>query len=98
MPCVLRQLHATLKRDGVLFSSNPRGDNQEGWNDGRYGAYHDLAAWRRWLSAAGFAKLEHYYRPVGLPCAQQPWLASVWRRLNGNDDAAAQVSPEKPTL
>ncbi len=80
LPRVLGQLHATLKNDGVLFSSNPRGDNQEGWNGGRYGAYHDLAAWRAYLTAAGFVELEHYYRPTGLPFEQQPWLASVWRK------------------
>jgi SAM-dependent methyltransferase len=77
---VLRQLHATLKPGGVLFSSNPRGTNDEGWNRGRYGAYHDLATWRRWMTNAGFIELEHYYRPAGLPREQQPWLASVWRR------------------
>lgn len=79
LPRVLRELHATLKPGGVLFSSNPRGDNDEGWNRGRYGAYHDLEAWRRYLSAAGFAEVRHYYRPPGLPREQQPWLASVWR-------------------
>ena len=47
---------------------------------GRYGAYHDLDAWRGYVSAAGFVELEHYYRPTGLPREQQPWLASVWRR------------------
>jgi SAM-dependent methyltransferase len=77
---VLRQLHATLKPGGVLFSSNPRGRNEEGWRGGRYGAYHDLETWRRYVVAAGFAELEHYYRPTGLPLEQQPWLASVWRR------------------
>ncbi len=76
---VLRQLHATLKPAGVLFSSNPRGENEEGWSHGRYGAYHDLEAWRRYMSEAGFSELEHYYRPAGLPRARQPWLASVWR-------------------
>ncbi|WP_285419567.1 class I SAM-dependent methyltransferase [Pseudomonas sp. efr-133-TYG-5] len=81
LPRVLRQLHATLKPGGVLFSSNPRGDNQEGWNGQRFGAYHDLAAWQQLLTAAGFVELEHYYRPAGLPREQQPWLASVWRRL-----------------
>jgi len=81
LPRVLRELHAALKPGGVLFSSNPRGHNEEGWNGDRYGAYHDLAAWRRRLTAAGFAELEHYYRPAGLPRAQQPWLASVWRKL-----------------
>jgi len=81
LPRVLRQLHHTLRPDGVLFSSNPRGENQEGWNRGRYGAYHDLPAWRGYLTAAHFTELEHYYRPAGLPREQQPWLASVWRRL-----------------
>jgi len=81
LPRVLGQLHATLKPGGVLFSSNPRGENQEGWNHGRYGAYHDLENWRRVLTAAGFSELHHYYRPAGLPCDQQPWLASVWRKV-----------------
>jgi SAM-dependent methyltransferase len=82
LPRVLRQLHSALKAAGVLFSSNPRGENEEGWDGERYGAYHDLAAWRRYLSAAGFTEVEHYYRPAGLPRDQQPWLASVWRRLS----------------
>jgi SAM-dependent methyltransferase len=81
LPAVLRQLHATLKANGVLFASNPRGDNQEGWQGERYAAHHDLERWRAYLLAAGFVELEHYYRPAGLPRAQQPWLASVWQRV-----------------
>lgn len=80
LPRVLGELHATLKPGGVLFSSNPRGNNEEGWNKGRYGAYHDLEAWRRYVTGAGFEELSHYYRPPGLPREQQPWLATVWRR------------------
>jgi len=80
LPRVLGELHAALKPGGVLFSSNPHGANQEGWNKGRYGAYHDLESWRRHVTAAGFAELSHYYRPAGLPREQQPWLATVWRR------------------
>ncbi len=80
LPRVLRELNATLKPRGVLFSSNPHGRNEEGWNRGRYGAYHDLETWRRFASAVGFAELTHYYRPAGLPRDQQPWLASVWRK------------------
>jgi SAM-dependent methyltransferase len=80
LPRTLRQLHATLKPGGALFSSNPHGANVEGWNNGRYGAYHDLETWRTYMAEAGFVELEHYYRPTGLPRAQQPWLASVWRR------------------
>lgn len=80
LPRVLGELRAALKPRGVLFSSNPRGDNQEGWSGQRYGAYYDLDNWRSMLVAAGFTELEHYYRPAGLPREQQPWLASVWRR------------------
>lgn len=86
LPRVLQQLHATLKPMGVLFASNPRGDNQEGWNGSRYGVYHDLATWRAYLTEAGFTELEHYYRPAGLPREQQPWLASVWRKKAINED------------
>jgi len=85
LPRVLHQLHATLKPGGVLFSSNPRGRNEEGWSGERYGAYHDLETWQRYLSAAGFIELDHYYRPAGLPREQQPWLASVWRRGESPD-------------
>ncbi len=79
LPRLLRELRNTLKPKGVLFSSNPRGNNEEGWNHGRYGAFYDLETWRRFLSEAGFVELTHYYRPPNLPRAQQPWLASVWR-------------------
>ena len=81
LPRVLAALHRTLKPGGVLFSSNPRGGNEEGWNNGRYGAYHDLEAWRAYLMPVGFEELTHYYRPPGLPREQQPWLASVWRKI-----------------
>jgi SAM-dependent methyltransferase len=80
LPRVLRELHACLKPGGVLFSSIPRGHNEEGWNDGRYGVFHDPEAWRRYGFAAGFVELTHFYRPAGLPRERQPWLASVWRR------------------
>ena len=80
LPRVLRQLHAALKPGGVLFSSNPRGRNEEGWNHDRYGAYHDLECWTAHLVGAGFTALEHYYRPAGQPRERQPWLATVWRK------------------
>ncbi len=80
LPRVLLELHAALKERGVLFASNPRGHNEEGWNRGRYGAYHDLERWRAYMSTAGFAEIAHYYRPAGLPREQQPWLATVWRK------------------
>ncbi len=80
LPRVLAELHATLKPGGVLFTSNPHGRNEEGWNRGRYGVYYDLATWRSHVLSAGFVELAHYYRPPGLPREQQPWLASVWRK------------------
>ena len=83
LPRILRELHATLKPGGVLFTSNPRGDGQEGWNGDRYGAFHDWQTWRDFVCAAGFVELSHFYRPKGLPRDQQPWLASVWRKPIG---------------
>ena len=80
LPRILRELHATLKPGGVLFTSNPRGDGQEGWNGDRYGAFHDWQTWRDFVCAAWFMELSHFYRPKGLPRDQQPWLASVWRK------------------
>jgi SAM-dependent methyltransferase len=80
LPRVLRELNAALKPDGVLFASNPRGNDEEGWNHGRFGSYHKLETWRAFVEAAGFFELEHYYRPAGLPREQQPWLATVWRK------------------
>ena len=77
---VLAELAAALKPRGVLFCSNPRGDNQEGWVEGRYGCFYDLPTWRAYCTAAGFAELHHYYRPPGRPRHRQPWLATVWRR------------------
>ena len=34
LPRVLLELKASLKPSGVLFSSNPRGHNEEGWSQG----------------------------------------------------------------
>jgi SAM-dependent methyltransferase len=77
---VLQELSATLKPRGVLFCSNPHGKNEEGWSRGRYGVYHDLDTWRRFMLGAGFTEITHYYRPAGLPREQQPWLATAWRK------------------
>lgn len=83
LPGVLKALHLTLKPGGVLFCSNPHGDGQEVWNGDRYGAFYDLQSWRNYVTSAGFIELNHYYRPPGLPREQQPWLASVWRKVVG---------------
>lgn len=93
LPRVLRELHATLKPGGVLFCSNPRGNNEEGWSGGRYGAYRDIEGWRRLMSAAGFAEITHFYRPTGLPRERQPWLASVWRQVETVHELETDLAP-----
>ncbi len=80
MPRVLLELHRTIKSRGILFCSNPRGDNQEGMSGGRYSCFLDLATWRHLVTGAGFTEVKHYYRPQGLPRHRQPWLATVWRK------------------
>ncbi len=80
LPRVICELHASLKPDGVLFCSNPRGNNEEGFSGDRYSCFFDLDTWRDYVTAAGFIEVTHYYRPPGRPRHQQPWLATVWRK------------------
>lgn len=77
---VLSELRQALRPGGILFSSNPRGD-QEGWSGERYGHYMEFEVFHRYLQGAGFEVLRHYYRPTGKPIEQQPWLAVVSRRV-----------------
>src|SRR5215472_3891412 len=87
LPRVLLELHATLKPRGVLFSSNPHGHNEEGWAGARYAAFHDLKTWRRFMLAAGFLELAHYYRPaartatVARKCVAQ--VVTLWASISG---------------
>jgi SAM-dependent methyltransferase len=77
---VLCALHCSLRPGGVLFSSNPRGADQEGFSGDRYGCFWQLETWRSHVTRAGFQEITHYYRPAGRPRSQQPWLATVWRK------------------
>jgi SAM-dependent methyltransferase len=79
LPRVLKELHAALRESGVLFMSNPRG-NAEGWSGDRYGHYMEFDTAHAFLQEAGFAVVDHYYRPPGQPREQQPWLAIVSRK------------------
>ncbi len=79
LPDVLKKLHRSLRSEGILFTSNPRG-NQEAVQGQRYGNYMEMETSERFLAAANFEVLHHYYRPHGLPCNQQPWLAIVSKR------------------
>ena len=77
---VLKTFNRSLKTDGVVFCSNPRGPNIEQVNGLRYGNYMDVSGWTSFFHQAGFVLLEEYYRPSGLPRNEQPWLAMVWRK------------------
>ena len=76
---VLKELHSALRKDGILFSSNPRG-NAEGWQGQRYGHYMEFEASETFLQQSGFKIIEHFYRPAGMPREHQPWLAIVSQR------------------
>lgn len=76
---VLKVLQHSLRPNGILFSSNPRG-NQEGWSGQRYAHYMELEKFECYLAQAGFKVLSHYYRPAGQPREQQPWLAVISQR------------------
>jgi SAM-dependent methyltransferase len=78
LPRVLCELCATLVKDGILFSSNPRG-NGEYWDGTRFGNYMQFSEYAIMLADAGFDVLHHYYRPPGRPRVEQPWLAVVSR-------------------
>jgi SAM-dependent methyltransferase len=80
---VLKELNRSLQREGVLFSSNPRGAG-EGWSGDRYGHYMEFENYCAFLEEAGFEILHHYYRPQGEPCHKQPWLAVVSKCLENS--------------
>lgn len=80
LPRVLQELRASLRHDGILFTSNPRGDG-EGWSAQRYGYYMEFDTCKTQLEQAGFEVLDHYYRPAGKPRDEQPWLAVVSRKV-----------------
>jgi SAM-dependent methyltransferase len=80
LPRVLVELSETLRPRGVLFCSNPRGNNEEGLSGDRYSCFFDHDTWCNCVTAAGFFRVRHYYRPPGLPRHKQWWLATVWRK------------------
>jgi SAM-dependent methyltransferase len=73
---VLKDLYRALKLEGILFTSNPKGD-VEGWMGNRYGTYMELAYFEGRLQKAGFRIIHHYFRPKDLPPEEQHWLAIV---------------------
>jgi len=79
LPGVLDACYSALRTEGILFTSNPRG-NAEGWQGNRYGHYMEYEDSSAYLEEAGFTILNHYYRPEGKPKNQQPWLAIVCQK------------------
>jgi SAM-dependent methyltransferase len=77
---VLAELWQSLVPRGILFCSNPHGQDAEGFSGERYGAFLTHETWRAYVTSAGFSEIAHYYRPAGKPRHEQPWLATVWRK------------------
>ena len=77
---VLQALRACLVPSGVLFSSMPRGNDEEGFSGKRFGVYYRDETWLALAEKAGFEPIRHFLRPTDAPPEQQHWLASVWRK------------------
>jgi SAM-dependent methyltransferase len=90
LPGVLAQLLAALKPEGALLVSNPRGQDEEGFADGRYACFYSFDTWSRLVSRSGFALVDHYFRPPGKPRSQQPWLATLWRKSASPDQRSSR--------
>ncbi len=82
LPRILSELNDALKPNGILLSSNPRGNDEQALQGERFGAYHSPETWTALVQQAQFEKIDHYYRPEGLSCEQQPWFVSIWRKNN----------------
>jgi SAM-dependent methyltransferase len=78
---ILRELRDSLRPEGILISSNPRGEG-EGFSGERYGTYYEYDMYGALLENAGFKPLSHYYRPPGLPFHEQPWLVVVSQKAS----------------
>jgi SAM-dependent methyltransferase len=59
LPRILLELREILRPRGVLFCSNPRGNSEEGFSDGRYSCFFDLDTWGNYVRAAGFFEVGH---------------------------------------
>jgi len=79
LPQVIEKLQLSLKREGVLFSSNPRGTG-DGMSGSRYGNYMELGEYQEIVEKLGFTLIHHYYRPDEIPVDQRPWLACIFRK------------------
>lgn len=81
---VLQDLHQSLVSQGAIVMSMCRGEG-EGYiprpTGDRYTAGWEYKTLAPCLEKAGFEMIHHYYRPPGLPPAEQFWLVMVARKL-----------------
>ena len=54
------ELHETLKERGVLFCSNPRRNNQEGFSGERYGFYYNWNIGKNFFSILDLKRLNTF--------------------------------------
>jgi SAM-dependent methyltransferase len=81
IPRVLGELHRSLVDRGVLFCSNPCGNDAEGFYGNRFGAFHRADTWCARVSDCGFMEVARYGWPKDAPADQPPWLATLFRKL-----------------
>ncbi len=70
----------SLRPGGVLFSSNPRGNDEQGFSGGRFGIFYQEETWMALVENVGFEPVRQYFRPPNAPRHQQCWFATVWRK------------------
>jgi SAM-dependent methyltransferase len=92
---VLADLWRSLVPNGAIVLSMVRGD-QEGFTP-RPTGYRYVVGWEYdtlapCIEQAGFEILHHYYRPPGLPCELQSWLAIAARKSMPNSECLAARS------
>lgn len=76
---IFTKLNKSLKTQGVLFSSNPRG-NGESFDGTRFANYMEVEEYAAIAAGSGFELIHHYYRPQGQPIEKCPWLACIFSK------------------
>jgi SAM-dependent methyltransferase len=76
----LAALWRGLRPAGVLFSSNPRGNDEQGFSGGRFGVFYRDETWMELVQHCGFEPVRQYFRPPNAPPHEQFWFATVWRK------------------
>jgi SAM-dependent methyltransferase len=70
LPRVLAELSETLRSRGVLFCSNPRGNNEEGLSGDRYSCFFDHDTWRDCVNRSRVLPGEALLPPAGTAAPQ----------------------------